>query len=291
MKEIFTKFISKIRFYYAYFKSLIFGFLWKKKFQGVQSFVIFLGYPRSGHSLIAALLDAHPNIVMGMEWGLLPHLKMGYRQNQVFASIIQNSKQFKKRKNNVWTGYSYKVENSWQGGYDELHIIGDKLGGRTSIMLYENPDLLELIENSLQLPVKFIHVIRNPFDVITTMTRRSFEKANKAGEEPESLELLPFIKNYFNRVETVNQLKETGELNIYDLYHEDFLLNPEVELKYLLEFLGENFSNEYINNCIKIVYDEPHKSRQNIEWTEDLIRFVESRFRKYSFLQRYSWDH
>ncbi len=290
MKEISHKIISKIRFIYSYIKSLVYGFLWRKKFEKSQSFVIFLGYPRSGHSLIAALLDAHPNIVMGMEWGLLPHLKMGYSQNQVYASIIQNSRRFQKRKNNVWTGYSYKVENSWQGSFDELHVIGDKFGGRTSIMLYENPDLLQLIETRLKLPVKYIHVIRNPFDVITTMTRRSFEKLNKTGE-PGNLELLPFIKNYFNRVETVSRLKDNSNLDIYDLYHEDFILQPGSQLKSLLNFLGVNYTDEYINDCEKIVYKEPHKSRQNIEWTKDLIQFVESRIKKFGFLQRYSWNH
>ena len=290
MKEILRKITSKIRFFYSFIKSMIYGFLLKKKFNKVHAFVIFLGYPRSGHSLIASLLDAHPNVVMGMEWGLLPHLKMGYHQNQAFASILQNSRRFRNRKDNIWTGYSYKVENSWQGGFDELQIIGDKLGGRTSIMLYENPDLLKLIESRLQLPLKYIHVIRNPFDIITTMTRRSFEKLNKEGV-PGSLDLLPFIKNYFNRVEAVSKLKKGGGLNIYDLYHEDFIYNPGNELRSLLNFLSISNSEEYIDNCVKIVYNEAHKSRQNIEWTKNLIHFVEDRIKKYSFLQRYSWDH
>ncbi len=290
MKVILHKIISKSRFLYSYTKSWILGLLFRKEFNKVHTFVVFIGYPRSGHSLIASLLDAHPNIVMGMEWGLLPHLMMGYHQNQVFASIIQNSRRFRNRKENIWTGYSYKVENSWQGDFDELQIIGDKMGGRTSIMLYDNRDLLQLIESRLQLPLKYIHVMRNPFDIITTMTRRSFEKTEKAGD-PESLELLPFIKNYFNRVEIVNQLKKGGSLNIYDLYHEDFIINPGNELKSLLDFLGVSNKGNYIDNCVKIVYDEPNKSRQNIEWTEDLIHFVENQIKKYSFLQRYSWNH
>jgi hypothetical protein len=122
------------------------------------------------------------------------------------------------------------------------------------------------------------------------MTRRSFEKLNKDGELG-SLEMLPFIKNYFNRVETVNYLKGKGNLNIYDLYHEDFILKPGKELKSLLNFLGVQYSDEYINNCIKIVYKEPNKSRQNIEWTEELIQYVEGQIKKYTFLQRYSWDY
>ena len=35
-----------------------------KLYDGVQAFVMFIGYKRSCHSLVAALLDAHPEIVV-----------------------------------------------------------------------------------------------------------------------------------------------------------------------------------------------------------------------------------
>jgi len=33
-------------------------------FSEIETYCTFIGYSRSGHSIIAALLDAHPNIVM-----------------------------------------------------------------------------------------------------------------------------------------------------------------------------------------------------------------------------------
>ena len=38
---------------------------------GVETFVSFIGFGRSGHSFIGAVLDAHPNIVIGHEFHVL----------------------------------------------------------------------------------------------------------------------------------------------------------------------------------------------------------------------------
>lgn len=36
-------------------------------FASVRTFVLFVGYPRSGHSLIGSIMDAHPNIIIAHE--------------------------------------------------------------------------------------------------------------------------------------------------------------------------------------------------------------------------------
>jgi len=40
-------------------------------FDKVRTYVMFVGYPRSGHSLIGSLLDAHPNVVIAHEMDAL----------------------------------------------------------------------------------------------------------------------------------------------------------------------------------------------------------------------------
>ena len=40
-------------------------------FNNLHTFVQFVGYPRSGHTLVAMLLDAHPNIVISNEYNIL----------------------------------------------------------------------------------------------------------------------------------------------------------------------------------------------------------------------------
>ena len=288
MKEILHKIISKIKFIYSYFKSLIFGLLLNKRYNKIQTFVMFIGYPRSGHSLIASLLDAHPNIIIGMEWGVMSHMRMGYNQDQIFYSILNNSKAFNKRMKNVWTGYSYHVDNMWQGRFSELQVIGDKLGGRTSMMIRETPGLLEQLEDIIDKPLKFIHVIRNPYDVITTMTKRSFERKGEKGAL-KTIHLLPFIKSYFDRVETISWFKRNSQVEMFDLYQEDFIKDPDKVLRDLLNFINVDIVDNYLQTCSKIVYKQPNKSRFDIEWTNELVNFVQDEINKYSFLDKYSY--
>jgi hypothetical protein len=288
MKEILNKIISKLKFIYSFIKSYLFGVLNKRKYKGIDTFVMFIGYPRSGHSLIAALLDAHPNIVMGMEWGVLSHIKMGYNKYQIFYSLVRNSRSFNRRKKNVWTDYSYQVSEMWQGKFKNINVIGDKLGGRTSIMIMDNPELLNQLERVMNKSIKLIHVIRNPFDTITTMAKRSFEKKGTTADL-NSMDLSPFIKSYFDRVKTISSLKLDKRIGIYDLYHEDFINRSGEILKDLLFYLGVKDHKDYIEKCSEILYDTPHKSRLLVKWPDELIHFVQKNINKYEFLRRYSY--
>ena len=66
-----------------------------------------------------------------------------------------------------------------------LKVIGDKKGGRTSKILIDpsNMSKLEAIRQLVQVPMKFIHVVRNPFDNISTMTLRKAHKRDAARQE------------------------------------------------------------------------------------------------------------
>ena len=289
MREIFNKIVRKIRFIYSYGKSYLLGILTKRDYKNINVFVIFVGYPRSGHSLIASILDAHPNIVISMEWNVLSYIKMGFNKNQIFSSIINNSKKFAIKKHNIWSGYSYKVENMWQGKFLKIKAIGDKLGGRTSLMIKDEPELIEILKSRIDKPIKFIHVIRNPFDTITTMAIRTYEM-KKYPMDLANIDLLPFINGYFDRANTIIRLKQYDRIDVFDIYHEDFILNSRQSLKELLHFIGVKPSEEYYTQCSKIVFQNPHKSRFDVSWSEKVITIVENSIPNYPFLKRYSYN-
>ncbi|MDD4881572.1 MAG: hypothetical protein PHX10_08350, partial [Gallionellaceae bacterium] len=143
----------------------------KERFKDLDSFCLFVGYPRSGHSLVGSLLDAHPEVVMAHELNALRCVKAGFSQNMIFELILRNVQLFNK-KGREWTGYNYKVEGQWQGRYRKLKVIGDKKGGNTSLML-KNKAFQTAVERIFKVPVKYLHVIRNPYDNITTMAANS----------------------------------------------------------------------------------------------------------------------
>ena len=62
-------------------------------FDSVKSFVMFAGYPRSGHTLIATMLDAHPQIVMADEYHVLhpehAHLLEGDDPLRLYSEVSQ----------------------------------------------------------------------------------------------------------------------------------------------------------------------------------------------------------
>ena len=76
--------------------------------------------------------------------------------------------------------------------------MGDKKGGTTSKILIDpsNMSRLEAIKQLVQVPVKFVHVVRNPFDNISTMTLRKSNKRTAARQEGFQVSCLLFSFPY-----------------------------------------------------------------------------------------------
>ena len=107
-----------------------------KLYDGVETFVLFIGYPRSRHSLVAALLDAHPEIIMTQHYDVIQHCReyqsSPQKKYQLFFGIHQESREQAmfgghagpSRQVNNKQGYYYNVPGSWQGGYQERIKVG-----------------------------------------------------------------------------------------------------------------------------------------------------------------------
>ena len=93
---------------------------------------MFIGYPRSSHSLVGAMLDAHPEIIIPHEYDVITNWEK-YRPStvrndtfpkyQLFFDLHQLSTEqaiFGIRSSDPkgkMAGYSYNVPGLWQGGY------------------------------------------------------------------------------------------------------------------------------------------------------------------------------
>jgi len=93
---------------------------------------MFIGYPRSSHSLVAAILDAHPEVIIPHEYNVLEHWKIHrpsptinkrLSKYYLFNDLHQLSKEQalfgirSKYPNGKIGGYSYHVPGLWQGGF------------------------------------------------------------------------------------------------------------------------------------------------------------------------------
>jgi hypothetical protein len=247
-------------------------------FSGIKSFCLFAGYPRSGHSYVGSVLDAHPNIVLAHEMAVLKYVPYGFSRSQLFHLILENSRR-ESTLGRSSTGYDYTIKDAWQGRFKNLEVIGDKSGGKTTVQLHKHPELLDSLQNIVGLPIKWIHVTRNPFDNIAAIQRRSKIPLDEA------------IQSYFRKCETVSRIKDTTKAeNFYEMRHEDLMLRFNEELKGLCTFLGQATSEDYLEACRKSIYESPHQTRRKIEWSADEIIKVNGMMAPYSFLQSYSFD-
>ena len=248
----------------------------RHQFDDVKNFVLFIGYPRSGHTLVGFLLDAHPNIIVASQTSALRYVKHGFSAQQIFHLLVENSRQVAK------TGreerrYSYEVPNQWQGRYDKLQVIGESTG---LTRLRRNPSLLGSLRKRLDdVDLKLIHVIRNPYDNISTMKLRSGESLPDA------------VKRYFSMCEIVERLKpQVASGAVHDLKHEDLISDPKKTLKDLCGFVGLSADENYCRDCASIIFKSTHKTRHDVEWKPELIESVKQNASKFHFLSGYAYE-
>jgi len=280
--------ITGLFWWWWYLISFINGFRLKKDFTHIKNYVFFIGYPRSGHSLIGSLLDAHPEMVISNELNSLYFFQKNYFRYQIFYFILRNSMNHAKvgRSN---SDYNYIVPEQWQGRYNKLVCIGDKKGGKSSAILGENNslNLLNKIENISQAKLKIIHVIRNPFDNVSTMIMR---QVNKNGEELSEKLVEKKIASFLDKANANAKLLSLRPNEIYNVHLEDFIKNPQKELKRICDFLNIDISEKYLNDCASIVWNKTNSSRNNMPlWTDERKQQFYNSFQDYEFLKRYNY--
>ena len=260
-----------------FLRSLLGGIAYNRSFRDLETFCTFIGYPRSGHTLIGSLLDAHPGAVIADELNVLRFIRAGFTKKQVCYLMLWNSRRAAAG-GRERTGYHYRVPGQWQGHFQKLRVIGDKMGGSTALQLKFDPLLLESLPRKVQLKTKFIHVLRNPYDVISTLHLR----------QRTSLRLA--VESFFQRCEAVAYIKNQVPQDVFDLRHEAFIADPKTALRDLCAFVGLTGEDEYYDACASIVFRSAHQSRHEIVWPPDLISSIAGKMKRFNFLDGYSFD-
>ena len=120
-----------------------------KVWDKVQIFLLFIGYERSGHSLVSALLDAHPNMVIADEFqvfGAWQRFHPNNRtRNNLFQALYSNTVQVAKSGErsledckSILGGYKYHVPNQWQGRFHGIIQVAVSSSFITLYFLLEN---------------------------------------------------------------------------------------------------------------------------------------------------------
>jgi hypothetical protein len=251
-------------------------------FKDVRTFCLFIGHNKSGTSMLNALLDAHPNAILSDEAGALAYVAAGFGREQIFHLLVRSSRrEFMKGRvtGRRLTPYAYLVPGQWQGRYSTLRIIGDGAAGSTTRQFAATPALLLRLQQLMEpAQVKFIQMIRNPFDPISvSIVRggRTFEGA---------------IEHYFSNCHTLITLRQQlDESSLLALRYEDFVRRPALYLAQLCHYLGVEASDDYLQACASILYPAPDQNRQMVAWEPEWVRIVQEKIEQFDFLKGYSF--
>jgi hypothetical protein len=251
----------------------------RKSFETIEAYCMFIGYPRSGHSLVGSLLDAHPEIVIAHELDALKYLHTGLiGREQLFSLLLKKDKGFTEQ-GRLWTyGFDYSVPGQWQGHFTQLRVIGDKKGGATTRRLARDPMLLARLRSTVGMKIHAIHVMRNPFDNIASMHRRGSTTLKESRDA------------YFSLCAANEALRRDPSICVFDVRHEDLITEPKVVLTDLCAFLGLESTDAYLDACAAVVYPQPHRSRVDVDWPLGLRGEVQQAIDASSFLRGYAFD-
>lgn len=247
--------------------------MYKIFFKQIKVFVVFIGYARSGTTTIGFLLGVHPNIVISRETDVMRQSRY-MTKNEVYSTIVRDSlldmavRQRRKR----------TLPTLRAGRFKKLLVIGNK---RSEYYLRNPSQIDNLCDKFTDVSIKFIHVYRNPYDVITTKAKVSRNVRTFAER----------VDKYTKAVGGIDIIKQrVGKENVFDIQLEKFIENPKTILKELCGFLGVSAPSDYLDSCVKAVFKKPTITRHDIEWSEPLIKKVKQEINKVEHLKQYSYE-
>jgi hypothetical protein len=241
--------------------------------QNIKTYCMFIGHTKSGGSLLGSLLDAHPDIILADEVNVLRYISAGFSRDQIYYLILAKSqKQARKgRRYSFGKVYSYLVPGQWQGRFDRLQVIGDSKAGESTQRLAQNPALLHDLQNIVVgANVKIIHIIRNPYDVISTMILRGGRTFGDA------------TQRYFSNCEAIVDIRRrVSNSDMFVVKHEQLIAHPVTRLNEICCFLGVEVIDDYLNACASVLYKSPDKIRYSVQWKPELIDVVKNKINKF----------
>jgi len=261
--------------------SLPYLFEHRADFESVETYCLFVGHGRTGHSLVGSLLNGNRSMVVSHELDalrVLDRATVPLSRDQLFAAILQRDAEFTGL-GREWEKYSYDIPNTAQGEFDDLRVIGDKKGAATTRRLGHSPELLGDLRETVSVPLRAVHVVRNPFDTIASR-RKLKETWREYG-----------VEKYFANADNVELVSELlAEDELFRLHYEDLVADTAGVLADLCAFLGVEASEDYLAACDEFVFDAPKQTRYEVEWDDAEKARIAEKNREYDWLEQYTFD-
>lgn len=264
--------------------------------QSIRSFVMFMGFGRSGHSVVGQVLNAHPNALVADEapifdeLGASPSMRetVDYlvRWDQAFALKGYNKDSFIRKNEHLTRLFSlrgkarnFRFPGLLQGYVQLPSLLGNSKAGYTSRYIAEQPEVVSSFETAVGVPLKFICILRNPFDMIASGVRRRGASFDEIASNFE--QMAQYVES---------SLATLVDHEVLMLRQEDFLLNVEASLERIFDFLELPLNTEYKKIVQKRLFAEPSKTRYKVPEIEENKSRIQRLIDNHQFFAGYSYQ-
>jgi Sulfotransferase family len=255
----------------------------RRAFRDVEHFLIFIGYPHSGSTLVGSLLNAHPEAVVSHEANILRYVKPGITRQQLFALVLEGDRRFA-AVGRRWMHIDYALPGTHQGTFDHLRVVGDKMAQRASRQIYADPSVLDRLRRIVGVPIRVLYLTRNPFDNIASMASPSMTQ-----RPPKSLsEVVERYRGLADAVDDVRRRLESEEL--LTLSYESVSADPARRMSEICRFIGVDATESFLETCARAIRPGASRSRDRITWPSEERRAVDELIAAHPTLHRYTFD-
>jgi len=253
------------------------------RFTSLETCCLFLGHTKSGGSLLGAMIDAHPAAAVADEIDVVAQLGAGLTASEVFHLLVRGARR------EAATGrvtarrlepYSLAVDGQWQGRHGRLRVVGDSRGGPTTRALGDDPARLDDVRAALApVRVAFVQMVRNPYEPISAMVRRSGRSLTDAVADHRA---------QCRRLVDLHRRIPYDDLHL--VRYERLVADPEGELAAVFAFLGLPADPPVVAACAATVRPAPVRDRDRIAWTSAARDAVADTIAANDFLAGYGFD-
>ena len=279
----------------------------RQALSGAAVFAQFAGWPRSGHSLIGALIDAHPQAAIAHELDAMGLFRKGLPPRALAALCLGNAAAFTAAGRH-WNGFRYRVPGAPHGPAGRLRVLGDKKGDWATRWSAACPGLPAGLAARSPFACRWILVTRHPADNIATMSlRRGRDYDRLRIARPADLDAAlrraqaegriadracdAMIDDYAALAAAAARMKASLPPESWtEIVYERFVAAPGPELERLAGFLGLDPDPAWRDAAAGLVRPSARRSRDSLAWRDDQRARIAALTATHDFLAPYGDD-